>query len=143
MGDFLSGLIACVAFSQTLYFLFEVRQVRVIKNENRGGSIARQRKGWGCENFLALCARLRAHRCFEKNEKKSKTTCMYRLGLLYKHVFHGRPRVLVEYQVTGDKSSNMPKVYYNSCLISKSRKTRYTSYPEVDMNEVTRTRLSF
>ena len=59
MGDFLYGLIAGVAFSQTLYFLFEVRQVRVIKNKNRGGSIAidRQRKGWGCENFLALCAR--------------------------------------------------------------------------------------
>ena len=45
MGDFLYGLIAGVAFSQTLYFLFEVRQVRVIKNKNRGGSIDRQRKG--------------------------------------------------------------------------------------------------
>ena len=41
MGDFLYGLIAGVAFSQTLYFLFEVRQVRVIKNKNRGGSIDR------------------------------------------------------------------------------------------------------
>ena len=41
MGDFLSGLIAGVAFSQTVYFLFEVRQVRVIKNKNRGGSIDR------------------------------------------------------------------------------------------------------
>ena len=57
MGDFLYGLIAGVAFSQTLYFLFEVRQVRVIKNKTRGGSIDRQPKGWGCENFLALCAR--------------------------------------------------------------------------------------
>ena len=56
MGDFLSGLIAGVAFSQTVYFLFEVHQVRVIKNKNRGGSIDRQCKGWGCENFLALCA---------------------------------------------------------------------------------------
>ena len=56
MGDFLSGLIAGVAFSQTVYFLFEVHQVRVIKNKNRGGSIDRQCKGWGCENFVALCA---------------------------------------------------------------------------------------
>ena len=84
----------------------------------------------------------RAHQ-FEKNEKKDKTTSMYRLGLLYKHIFHRRPRLLVEYQVTRDKFSNMPKIYYNSCLISKSRKTRYTSYPEVDVNEVRRTRLSF
>ena len=57
MGDFLSGLIACEAFSQTRYFLFEVRQVRAIKNKNRGGSIDRQSKGWGYKNFLALCAR--------------------------------------------------------------------------------------
>ena len=143
MGDFLYGLIAGVAFSQTLYFLFEVRQVRVIKNKNRGGSIDRPRKGWGCENFLcAMRSLFRAHR-FEKNEKKGKTTSMYWLGLLYKHIFHRRPRLLVEYQVTRDKFSNMPKIYYNSCLISKSRKTRYTSYPEVDVNEVRRTRLSF
>ena len=84
----------------------------------------------------------RTHR-FEKNEKKGKTTSMYRLGLLYKHIFHRRPRLLVGYQVTRDKFSNMPKIYYNSCLISKSRKARYTSYPEVDVNEVRRTRLSF
>lgn len=121
MGDFLSGVIACVAFSQTLYFLCEVRKVRVIKIKTM-------------EDLLTASARV----------KKSKTTSVYRLGLLYKHIFHGRPRVLVEYQVTRDKSSNMPKIYYNSCLISKSRKTRYTnSYPEVDVNEVRRTRLSF
>ena len=36
-----SPLIAC---SLTLYFLFEVRRVRVIKNKNRGGFIDRQKK---------------------------------------------------------------------------------------------------
>ena len=144
MGDFLYGLIAGVAFSQTLYFLFEVRQVRVIKNKNRGGSIDRQRKGWGCENFLALCARSFVLTDSKRTKRKVKQRlCTYRLGLLYKHIFHRRPRLLVEYQVTPDKFSNMPKIYYNSCLISKSRKTRYTSYPEVDVNEVRRTRLSF
>ena len=36
-----------VACSQILYFLFKVRRARVIKNENRGGFIDRQRKWVG------------------------------------------------------------------------------------------------
>lgn len=144
MGDFLYGLIAGVAFSQTLYFLFEVRQVRVIKNKNRGGSIDRQRKGWGCENFLALCARSFVLTDSKRTKRKVKQRLCTGQGFCISTSFTvGHARLLVEYQVTRDKFSNMPKIYYNSCLISKSRKTRYTSYPEVDVNEVRRTRLSF
>ena len=63
-----------MACSQTLYFLFKVRRGRVIKNINRRGFIDRQRKG--------LRARPRELAdVFEKNEKKNKTTSVYRLYL--------------------------------------------------------------
>ena len=67
-----------IACSQTLYFLIKVRRARVIKNEPRGIYWPRQRKGVGVgENgiffFLAHAS------VFEKNEKKNKTTSVYRL----------------------------------------------------------------
>ena len=51
-----------IAYSQTLYFLFEVRRACGIKNKNRGGFIDRQRKGVGLEEeeniFLSRASRL-------------------------------------------------------------------------------------
>ena len=52
------------ACSQTLYFLFKVRQAQVIKNKNRGGFVDRQRKWVGVGE----------EEVFEPNEKKNKTT---------------------------------------------------------------------
>ena len=68
-----------LACSQSLYFLFKVRQARVIKNKNRGEFFDRQRKGVGAgeeENIyfsfslsaLAL-ARSRARQYFPKERK--------------------------------------------------------------------------
>ena len=59
----------------------------MIKNENRGGFIDRQRKGVGVgeeENYLLFLLELCAGYCaladvFIKNKKKNKTTSVYRL----------------------------------------------------------------
>ena len=72
-----------IACSQTLYFLFQVNRVRVIKEQNRGGFIDHQRSWVGVgerENsslffFLALRARYRflqsrARQCFRKERKE-------------------------------------------------------------------------
>ena len=62
-----------VACSQALYFLFKVRRARVIKNKTAGEFI----EGVGVgEEELALADVL------EKNEKKNKTTSVYRLRSL-------------------------------------------------------------
>ena len=45
-SHFAGKTIACL---QTLYFLFEVRRARGIKNKNRGGFVDSQRKGAGLE----------------------------------------------------------------------------------------------
>ena len=75
-----------LACSHTLFFLFKVRRARVIKNKKPGGFTDRQRKrvGKGEEEyrrfFLALRVRSRALTdVFEKNEKKNRTTSVYRL----------------------------------------------------------------
>ena len=72
--------------SHTLFFLFKVRRARVIKNKKPGGFIDRRGKrvGMGEEEnrrfFLALRVRSRALAgVFEKNEKKNRTTSVYRL----------------------------------------------------------------
>ena len=53
-----------LACSQTLYFFFKVRRTRVIKNKN-------------CEGFVDLSRALAD--VYEKNEKKNKTTSLYRI----------------------------------------------------------------
>ena len=62
----------------TLYFLFEIRRARVIKNKNPGGFIDRQRKEVGVgeeENrrsiffFLARSLRSRARQSFRKEQR--------------------------------------------------------------------------
>ena len=67
----------CVlACSQTLYFLFKVCRAHVIKNKNPGG-------------FIDCSAPGLTHRVFSKrtkNEKKNKTTSMYRL-CVYGRIF--------------------------------------------------------
>ena len=91
----------CPACSQTLYFLFKVRRVRVIKNENRGGFIDRQRKGVGVgeeENYLLFLLELCAGYCaladvFKKNKKKNKTTSVYRLCFARKFEQNHCPRM--------------------------------------------------
>ena len=81
-----------LACSQTLYFLFKVRRARVIKNKNRGGFTDRQRKGlgWGRRKFFIFpsCAPRSSSLVdvFEKNEKKNKTTSVYRLVLFSRFV---------------------------------------------------------
>ena len=58
-----------VACSQTLYFLFEVRPMLLIKLKNRGGFLDRQRKGIGVEEEEThLFSRTR--RCFRKERKE-------------------------------------------------------------------------
>ena len=67
-------IVACL---QALYFLFKVRRTRVLKNENYWGFFDCQRKGAGeGEEELALADVL------EKNEKKNKSTSVYRLRSL-------------------------------------------------------------
>ena len=74
-----------LACSQILCFLFKVRRARVIKNKNGGGFTDRQRKGLGLERRKFFIFLFRAPRSFslskvfEKNEKKNKTTSVYRL----------------------------------------------------------------
>ena len=65
-----------VACSQTLYFLFNVRRGRVIKFKPEGiyWPPAQGGSGGGGSRALALLADV-----FEKNEKKNKTTSVYRL----------------------------------------------------------------
>ena len=58
-----------IACSQTLYFLFKVRPARVIKNKNRAGFVDRQRERVGVGE----------EEVFANNEKKNKTTSVYRL----------------------------------------------------------------
>ena len=58
-----------IACSQTLSFLFKVRRAQVIKNKNREEFVDRQRKGVGVGE----------EQVFENNEKKNKTTSVYRL----------------------------------------------------------------
>ena len=77
-----------LACSQTLYFLFKVHRARVIKNKNRGGFADRQRKGLRVEKgkfFIFLSCAPRSFSLadvLEKNEKKKKTTSVYRLVLI-------------------------------------------------------------
>ena len=81
--EFLSKAISrspgSVACSETLYFLFKVRRGRVIKYKPQG-IYYRQRKE--VVFFLPLRARSRALAAladvFGKNEKKNKTTSVYR-----------------------------------------------------------------
>ena len=80
-----------LACSQTLYFLFKVRRGRVIKNKNRGGFADRQRKGLGVgkEKILdfSFSRSLSLADVLETNEKKNKTTSVYRLVLICPAVF--------------------------------------------------------
>ena len=67
-------IVACL---QALYFLFKVRRTRVLKNKTYWGFFDCQRKGAGVgEEELALADVL------EKNEKKNKSTSVYRLRSL-------------------------------------------------------------
>ena len=79
-----------VACSQTLYFLCKVRRALVIKYKPQGIYQQPAQEGGGGGRFLALRARshalgARSHALasladvFEKNEKKNKTTSVYRL----------------------------------------------------------------
>ena len=65
---------ACVklACSQTLYFLFKVRRVRVIKNNNRAGFIDRQREEvWvGEEQFFIFLSCAPRSPMFSKRTKR-------------------------------------------------------------------------
>ena len=72
-----------VACSQTLYFLRKVRRALVIKYKPQGIYQQPAQEGGGGGRFLALRARSHALASladvFEKNEKKNKTTSVYRL----------------------------------------------------------------
>ena len=72
-----------VACSQTLYFLCKVHRALVIKYKPQGIYQQPAQEGGGGGRFLALRARSHALASladvFEKNEKKNKTTSVYRL----------------------------------------------------------------
>ena len=72
-----------VACSQTLYFLRKVRRALVIKYKPQGIYQQPAQEGGGEGRFLALRARSHALASladvFEKNERKNKTTSVYRL----------------------------------------------------------------
>ena len=74
-----------LACSQTLYFLSKVRRARVIKNKPRVIYCppAQRGRGGGRRKFYFSFSRARlalAHAdVFQKNEKKNKTTSVYRL----------------------------------------------------------------
>ena len=72
-----------VACSQTLYFLRKVRRALVIKYKPQGIYQQPAQEGGGGGRFLALraCSHALASLAdvFEKNEKKNKTTSVYRL----------------------------------------------------------------
>ena len=72
-----------VACLQTLYFLRKVRRALVIKYKPQGIYQQPAQEGGGGGRFLALRARSHALASladvFEKNEKKNKTTSVYRL----------------------------------------------------------------
>ena len=72
-----------VACSQTLYFLRKVRRALVIKYKPQGIYQQPAQEGGGGGRFLALRARSHALASladvFEKNERKNKTTSVYRL----------------------------------------------------------------
>ena len=80
-----------LACSQTLYFVFKVRLARVIKNKPRGiywTPVQRGMGGGSCRlrTRLALAlarvlASLSRTPMLQKNEKKNKTTSVYRLTL--------------------------------------------------------------
>ena len=69
-----------LACSQTLYFLFKVSRARVIKYKPQGIYWPpAQGAGGGGRRILFFFLELRARDVFEKNEKKYKTTSVYRL----------------------------------------------------------------
>ena len=72
-----------VTCSRTLYFLRKVRRALVIKYKPQGIYQQPAQEGGGGGRFLALRARSHALASladvFEKNERKNKTTSVYRL----------------------------------------------------------------
>ena len=70
------GYLAC---TQTLYFLFKVRRARVLKYKPQGNLLTASARGSGVSFSRSALVFALAHRNFEKNEKKKKTTSVYRL----------------------------------------------------------------